>query len=66
MRRNSHLPTGSLPKMSSRTSSASRHMKSSFSFNRLGVSRRLSSERALVCSGGSMVTMCSNIGICDR
>ena len=41
-------------------------MKSSFSFNRLGVSSRLSRERALVWSGGSIVTMCSNIGICAR
>jgi hypothetical protein len=47
---------------SSRHSSASRHKKSSFSFSRLGVSSRLRSDRALVWSGGSIVTMCSNSG----
>ena len=41
-------------------------MKSSFSLSRLGVSSRFSNERALVWSGGSMVTMCSNIGIWGR
>nr|CRL81988.1 hypothetical protein CPGR_05204 [Mycolicibacter nonchromogenicus] len=38
-------------------------MKSWFSLSRLGVSSLLSSDRALVCMGGSMVTMCSVIGI---
>ncbi len=37
-------------------------MNSSFSFSRLGVSSRLRIERARVWSGGSIVTMCSNIG----
>jgi len=32
----------------------------------LGVSSRDSSERARVCSGGSMVIMCSNIGMAVR
>ncbi len=37
-------------------------MNSSFCFSRLGVSSLASTDRALVWSGGSMVTMCSNIG----
>jgi hypothetical protein len=41
-------------------------MKSSFSFRRFGVNSRLSSERASVWLGGSIVTMCSNIGISVR
>ena len=39
--------------------SASRHMKSSFSLSRLGVSSRERTERASVWCGGSIVTMCS-------
>jgi hypothetical protein len=46
--------------------SANRHMKSSFSFSRLGVSSRDRIDRASVCCGGSIVTMCSNIGISVR
>ena len=42
--------------------SASRHMKSSFSLSRFGVSSRCSSDRCLVCSGGSIVAKCSFIG----
>ncbi|CNH78822.1 Uncharacterised protein [Mycobacterium tuberculosis] len=37
-------------------------MNSSLCFSRLGVSSFASTERALVWSGGSMVTMCSFIG----
>ena len=37
-------------------------MNSSFCFSRLGVSNLLSTDRARVWSGGSMVTMCSCIG----
>ena len=43
------------PTNSSITRSASRHMKSSFSFSRLGVSWRISSERWSLCLGGSIV-----------
>ena len=41
-------------------------MKSSFSLSRFGVSSRLSRERASVWYGGSIVTMCSYIGIAVR
>ena len=49
---NSQLPR---PANSSITWSASRHMKASFSFSRLGVSMRIISPRCAACSGGSMV-----------
>ena len=37
-------------------------MNSSFCCRRFGVSSRINSARCRVCSGGSMVTMCSFIG----
>ena len=46
--------------------SASRHMNASLSLRRFGVIRRMSSARSRVCSGGSMVTMCSCIGTWSR
>ena len=61
--RNSHWPSAM---NSSMWRSASRHMKSSFSFSRLGVSSRERMDRASVWCGGSIVTMCSNIGISVR
>ena len=41
-------------------------MNASFSFSRLGVSRRMMRARSRVCIGGSMVTMCSFIGSWSR
>ncbi len=61
--RNSHLPSAM---NSSMWRSANRHMKSSFSLRRFGVSSRERMDRASVCCGGSIVTMCSNMGISVR
>ena len=41
-------------------------MNSSLSFSRFGVMSRMSRARSRVCSGGSIVTMCSYIGIWSR
>jgi len=41
-------------------------MKSSFSFSRFGVSNRERIDLASVCCGGSIVTMCSYMGISVR
>ena len=46
--------------------SASCHMNASFSFSRFGVRRRMINARSFVCSGGSIVTMCSYIGSTSR
>ena len=46
--------------------SAARHMNSSFSLRRFGVSRRITRARSWVCMGGSMVTMCSFMGSWSR
>ena len=47
---NSHSPPA---RISSIWRSANRHMKSSFSFRRLGVINRMSNARCAVCFGGS-------------
>ena len=60
---NSHRPSAT---NSSIWRSARRHMNASFSFRRLGVSRRMTRARSRVCAGGSMVTMCSFIGSWSR
>ncbi len=41
-------------------------MNASFSLRRFGVISRMSSARSRVCSGGSIVTMCSFIGSWSR
>ncbi len=46
--------------------SAARHMNSSFSLRRFGVSSRITRARSWVCMGGSMVTMCSFMGSWSR